>query len=987
MSRILKKSIKLSAALVAVLAALRAPSVMASTLTWDGAAGTVAGTTNTGLPTQASLGYYLWDTTTANWSGSTYTINDDLVFAQATGTFPIRVTSVTLDPATMTFTGGATYDFLRASTSLGSGNSPSGGNANGWQSLTSGAQSASPYNIAGPDSFGSVSFMDANATGGAVTLGTSPGVGFTGKVIYRARPVVATANNTPYTIFAGTLEIHDGGVLGGTNLNQPSVTLSGGNLSVAVDTGNYGFLTGSTSPSSSQLGGTLLVNSSSTISNPNLDAYGNARRLSTLWSGPVNILPGNTLTVNTGGGTVLSGSLLGTGTVKIGAADPTLSNASSAGANILRIGAAGSTTNTYDLGSSGTLQTAANSAATANLAAVIAPTGTWITGSSANGTGAAPANAFTTIAIGINNSNSNIGGTITNGVVTNNGGGAAPGTAPGGAASNNMTNLSKVGNGALTLASRQYHNGANSVTAGSLIVANNHALGDGSAPVTVAGAAASIDLNGTTPAAGKSYVLSGGSLLNNNTGAASTLTTGASASWAIARTIVTATNGAVSTTATLDAGSGLWQASQNFGAATTVANSNANAGTPATIAISGGGGSGATATAILQLAWLRAGSTNYNATPTGAPTAQIEGNVGTGYVTPPKIIFSAPDLPGGRPIRVSATIGSPGNATVGQVTGFTIVDPGFGYTSIPTITIDNSGTGGSGFAPLFAMTLAAIDVTNAGSGYTSAPTLAFGGTGFLATAQAYSTKTTSGVTANAFANAPSAVSAGGFGSVTLTSATTSSVGGAGNITIAPIVSGAGNLKKVGNGAVTLSNVNSYSGTSEVFAGILYVNGSTAVSSAFTVDATGTLSGTGNVQGTVNALASSFIAPGSAPATIGTLAEGATTLAGSLLVDVTTGVGAVDLLNVSGNLNIGSGTVNFNALGALDQPAYVFANYTSLTGGAFATVSNLPSGYTINYNYLAANQIALVVVPEPTSLALIGMGAMALITRRRRARKA
>ena len=150
------------------------------------------------------------------------------------------------------------------------------------------------------------------------------------------------------------------------------------------------------------------------------------------------------------------------------------------------------------------------------------------------------------------------------------------------------------------------------------------------------------------------------------------------------------------------------------------------------------------------------------------------------------------------------------------------------------------------------------------------------------------------------------------------------------------------MKKVGIGAVTLTAANSYTGTTEIVAGTLYVNGSTVAASAFTVDGTGTLAGTGTAAGTVNTLTGGTVSPGSAPSTIGTLATGAETLAGTLLVDVTTGVGAVDLLNNSGNLNITAGNVNFNALGTLDQPAYTFATYTTLTGGSFAAVQNLPA---------------------------------------------
>ena len=58
---------------------------------------------------------------------------------------------------------------------------------------------------------------------------------------------------------------------------------------------------------------------------------------------------------------------------------------------------------------------------------------------------------------------------------------------------------------------------------------------------------------------------------------------------------------------------------------------------------------------------------------------------------------------------------------------------------------------------------------------------------------------------------------------------------------------------------------------------------------------------------------------------------------------------------------------------------MFATYGSLVGGTFANVIDLPSDYTIVYNY-AGNNIAL--IPEP-SVALLGaLGLLGLLRRRR-----
>lgn len=95
-------------------------------------------------------------------------------------------------------------------------------------------------------------------------------------------------------------------------------------------------------------------------------------------------------------------------------------------------------------------------------------------------------------------------------------------------------------------------------------------------------------------------------------------------------------------------------------------------------------------------------------------------------------------------------------------------------------------------------------------------------------------------------------------------------------------------------------------------------------------------------------------------------------------------GSAGLLN-AGALNIAAGTVDFVTLGPLDDAVYVIANYTSLTGAAFATVNSLPGGYTLDYAYNGGTQIALVLVPEPGTALLAGMGLLAVLVRLRRTR--
>ncbi len=98
-----------------------------------------------------------------------------------------------------------------------------------------------------------------------------------------------------------------------------------------------------------------------------------------------------------------------------------------------------------------------------------------------------------------------------------------------------------------------------------------------------------------------------------------------------------------------------------------------------------------------------------------------------------------------------------------------------------------------------------------------------------------------------------------------------------------------------------------------------------------------------------------------------------------------GAGLSDLLDVNGFFDITNGTVQFVYAGTLTNDFYVFAEYDSLSGDPFLNVLNLPGGYEIDYNFgVGGNQIALV-IPEPSTMALLALGfaLVAGIVRRRR----
>ncbi|WP_375779737.1 autotransporter domain-containing protein [Bradyrhizobium sp. ma5] len=134
--------------------------------------------------------------------------------------------------------------------------------------------------------------------------------------------------------------------------------------------------------------------------------------------------------------------------------------------------------------------------------------------------------------------------------------------------------------------------------------------------------------------------------------------------------------------------------------------------------------------------------------------------------------------------------------------------------------------------------------------------------------------------------------------------------------------GPGNLEKTGSGMLTLSGVNSYTGTTVVNGGILQVDGSIVSSSSVTVNSGGALSGIGTVGNT-------------------TIASGGILLPGN----ATPGT----FLNVAGNLAFQSGAlyvVGLNSTASTSAKVTGTATLAGSVGVSIAAGSTIARQYTI-----------------------------------------
>jgi autotransporter-associated beta strand protein len=196
--------------------------------------------------------------------------------------------------------------------------------------------------------------------------------------------------------------------------------------------------------------------------------------------------------------------------------------------------------------------------------------------------------------------------------------------------------------------------------------------------------------------------------------------------------------------------------------------------------------------------------------------------------------------------------------------------------------------------------------------------------------------------------------------------------------VSGVVSGnGGSLQKYGSGTLTLSGINTYTGSTGVVEGTLLVNGSISSGEALVL-AGAVLGGTGTIQHNARIISGGTFAPGSGAA------------GSSMAVDfIRFDPGAIYRVNVNPTVASAASASSAVLAGTVQAQfaagSYVARNYTILTttGGLGTarfdalTTNNLPAGFTSHLSYTSNNVLLNLeaVLGIPTGSSAVGAAAL------------